>query len=299
MSNRRKVIGIAAIGLLLAVGVLFVSCNQTEDAEQQKTARLAYVNWAEGVAYTHVAQVVLEEKMGYDVTITAADVAPAYTSVAEGDNDVLMECWPVLQKDYIEKYGENIYDIGLVYEGTQVGLVVPQYMIEDGVKSVSDLKKPEVVKKLRGVITGIDSGAGLMNQIENEVIPEYGLDEAGLKLMASSGPAMTAALKKAIESNNYIVVVGWQPHWKFGVWDLAFLEQDKKTFWKEGIINMYGHKGLKEEKPELEQFLKNFYFTDEEMGDLLVAYKNSDDPYTMAQKWVEEHPSVWKNWIPK
>ena len=211
------------------------------------------MNWAEGVAYTHVAQVVLGQEMGYDVTITAADAAPAYTSVAQGDNDVFMETWPVIHADYLDKYAENIYDVGKIYEGTQVGLVVPQYMIEDGVKTISDIKKPDIVKKLNGEITGIDSGAGMMQDIENEVIPEYGLKEAGLKLVASSGPAMTSALKRAIENNEYIVVAGWKPHWKFGVWDLAFLEQDGAQIWGTGDIQLYAHKGLDEDKPELAQ----------------------------------------------
>ncbi|MFW6348217.1 MAG: glycine betaine ABC transporter substrate-binding protein, partial [Cyclonatronaceae bacterium] len=69
--------------------------NEEESAD--KTARLVYVNWAEGIAYTNLAKNVLEEKMGYEVEITTADVGPAYTSVAQGDYDAFMETWlPVL-----------------------------------------------------------------------------------------------------------------------------------------------------------------------------------------------------------
>ena len=64
--------------------------------------------------------------MGYQVKITAADVAPAYTSIAQGDMDAFMETWlPVLHKDYVEKYQKDIIDLGHVYEGTQSGLVAP------------------------------------------------------------------------------------------------------------------------------------------------------------------------------
>ena len=91
-----------------------------------KEANFVYVNWAEGVAYTHLAKVLLEEKMGYDVKITAADVGPGYTSIAQGDMDAFMETWlPVLHKDYVEKYKEKIVDLGHVYEGTISGWVVP------------------------------------------------------------------------------------------------------------------------------------------------------------------------------
>ena len=296
MKKLMKLVAVASVMALLLTGVAFAE-GQQEGAET-KTANLAYVNWAEGVAYTHVAQVVLESKMGYDVEITAADAAPAYTSVAQGDNDVFMETWPVLHADYLDKYADDIYDVGIIYEGTQVGLVVPQYMVDEGVKTISDLKKPEVKEKLDSKITGIDAGAGMMQDIENEVMPGYGLNEAGYTLVGSSGPAMTSALKRAIENNEYIVVAGWNPHWKFGVWDLAFLEQDGPQVWGVGNIHMYANAGLKENKPELAQFLENIYFTDEEMGSLLVAYKDADDPYTMAQEWVEANPSAWEDWIP-
>jgi glycine betaine/proline transport system substrate-binding protein len=296
MKSTRKVLITAAVLAVLFAGVFFTSCQQEE--QEAKTANLAYVNWAEGVAYTHVAQVVLEQEMGYDVTITAADAAPAYTSVAEGDNDVFMETWPVLHADYLDKYSDSLYDVGKIYEGTQVGLVIPQYMADDGVTTISDLKKPEVKERLNAEITGIDSGAGMMQDIENEIMPGYGLNDAGYTLVASSGPAMTSALKKAVESNEYIVVAGWKPHWKFGVWDLTFLKQDGPQVWGVGNIHMYGNSNLKEDKPELAQFLENMYFTDEEMGSLLVAYKNADDPYEMAKAWVKENPSAWEDWIP-
>src|SRR6056297_658794 len=284
MKKKTKII-IAVVILVVILIAVIVTTQSGDDTD--KTARLAYVNWAEGVAYTHVAEVILEEKMGYDVTITSADVAPAYTSVAQGDNDVFMETWPLLHADYLDKYSDSLYDVGKIFEGARVGLVVPQYMVDDGVVTISDLKKPEVIKKLRGELTGIDSGAGMMQDIENEIMPGYGLSKAGYKLIASSGPAMTSALKSAIEKNEYIVVAGWAPHWKFGVWDLAFLEQDGPQVWSVGNINLYAHKGLKESKPELAQFLENMYLSDEDMGSLLVAYKDADDPADMAKEWVE------------
>jgi glycine betaine/proline transport system substrate-binding protein len=49
-----------AIVLMVAMAFLFVGCQQEEkeaekEEEVEKTASLTYVNWAEGVAYTHLA----------------------------------------------------------------------------------------------------------------------------------------------------------------------------------------------------------------------------------------------------
>lgn len=297
MKEMRKLFPLTAFLIIAVIFAGLTACGGGDS--DQKTADLVYVNWAEGVAYTHVAQAVLQEKMGYEVTITAADVAPAYAAVAQGDKDAFMETWPALHEDYLSKYAEDYADMGVIYEGTQLGLVVPQYMFDDGVKTVSDLAKPEVVKALDGQITGIDSGAGMMKDTENKIIPGYGLDEAGLELIPSSGPAMTSALKGAIDNNEYIVVTGWKPHWKFGVWDLAILEQDKEQVWGTGDIHITGRATLAEDKPELAQFLQNMYLSDEDMGTLLVAYKDADDTYEMAKAWVEANPDVWQSWIPE
>src|SRR5690606_3473049 len=105
---------VAVLALSMAVPGCGKSGNKTG-----KSADLVYVNWAEGIAYTHLAKVILEDRMGYQVTLTAADVGPAYTAVAQGDKDAFMETWlPVLHKDYIDKYKDKVVDLGHVYEGT-------------------------------------------------------------------------------------------------------------------------------------------------------------------------------------
>jgi glycine betaine/proline transport system substrate-binding protein len=304
-----KKLFLLAIVLMVATTVVFAEGQQEkaggsgekEMEEVDKTASLVYVNWAEGVAYTHLAKNILEEKMGYEVEITAADVAPAYTSIAQGDQDAFMETWlPVLHKDYVDKYGDDIVDLGHVFEGTQSGWVIPQYMADDGVTAISDLRKEEVAKKLNYEITGIDAGAGVMKTSDEKTMPAYGLKEFGYELVASSGPAMAAALKDAIDNEEYIVVTGWKPHWKFARWDLTFLEQDEEVIWETGNIHIKGRKNIKQDKPELAQFLENMFFTTEEVGSLMLAVRESDaDPIESTKKWMEENQDVWQDWIPE
>ena len=283
-----KKLFIFAIILMVATTAVFAEGQQEQKA--QKTAKLVYVNWAEGVAYTHLAKVVLEDQMGYDVEITAADVAPAYTSIAQGDMDAFMETWlPVLHKDYVEKYQEDIIDLGNVYEGTQSGLVVPDYMEIQTISEIND-----IADELDGKITGIDAGAGVMKTTE-KVIDLYNLD---VSLMASSGPAMTAALKDAIANKEPIVVTGWKPHWMFGKWDLRFLKQDQEKVWGKGNIHIMGRKNLREDKPELAKFLENFYFTDSQLGSLMVAVEEGGDVEEVARQWMKDNMDVVKTWIP-
>jgi glycine betaine/proline transport system substrate-binding protein len=278
----------AALGL----GLVLSGCNPQTASE--KTAELVYVNWAEGVAYTHLAEAVLEEKMGYSVKLTAADVAPGYTAVAQGSHDAFMECWRGLHEDYLDRYSDDLVSLGNVYEGTETGLAVPTYVTID---KISELEPN--ADKFGGHITGIDAGAGMMKKTEDELIPAYGLKS--IKLMASSGPAMTAALADAVKNKEWIVVTAWKPHWMFGRWDMKFLEQDDdKIMWEKGDIEIIGRADLEEDKPELAQFLKNMYLTDAELSDLMVKVNDSDeDVSAVAKKWMQENEDVISDWIPQ
>lgn len=280
--------------VLLVMVCAVVGCGGAGEKpaeEAPKTADLVYVNWAEGVAYTHLAKVVLEEKLGYEVTITAADVAPAYAAVAQGDKDAFMETWlPVLHKDYIEKFEGQVVDLGHVYEGTQSGWVVPTYVTIDKISELNEHKDA-----FQGAITGIDAGAGIMKTSE-QVIEMYDLD---FDLVSSSGPAMTAALKKAYDNEEWIAVTGWRPHWMFGRWDLKFLEQDEdKMVWSEGNIHIMGRVGLEEDNPELAQFLKNLFFTDEQLSGLMLKVQETEDAEAAARAWMAENPEVVSSWLP-
>ncbi len=265
--------------------------GQDASAAAQKSADLVYVNWAEGIAYTNLAKVVLEEKMGYEVQITSADVGPSYTAVAEGDKDAFMECWlPVLHKDYVDKYEDDLVDLGNVYEGTQSGLVVPTYVTIDKISQLNEYQE-----NFDGEITGIDSGAGVMSTTE-EVIEMYDLE---LKLVSSSGPAMTAALQDAVRSEDWIVVTGWRPHWMFGRWDLKFLEQDDdKQVWGKGNIHIMGRKNLRRDKPELAAFLSAMFFTDAQLSDLMLKVEESDeDVAVVARQWMQDNGDVVDEWV--
>ncbi|HMB42209.1 MAG TPA: glycine betaine ABC transporter substrate-binding protein [Balneolaceae bacterium] len=271
----------------------FVAAGCQSEEQTNKTADLVYVNWAEGIAYTNLAKNVLEQKMGYEVTITSADVGPAYTAIANGDRDAFMETWlPVLHRNYMDQFEDDIVDLGYVYEGTQSGLVVPEYVEVDSISNLNNY-----VEEFDGQITGIDAGAGVM-QTTQEVIDEYGLN---YELMTSSGPAMTAALSNAIENEEWIIVTGWQPHWKFGRWDLKFLKQDDdNVLWETGNIHIMGRQNLKEDKPELAAFLSNMKFNEEQLADLMVKVNESDeDVADVTEQWMNEHEELVESWIPE
>src|SRR5690606_30942325 len=105
-------------------------------------------------------------------------------------------------------------------------------------------------------IVGIDPGAGLMKLTIEEALPEYGLDK--WEVVEGTGAAMTAALKKAYDNKEPIIVTGWTPHWKFASFDLKYLEDPKGIFGGAEDINTIVRKGLKEDHPDAYLLLDQF-----------------------------------------
>ncbi|MFW5695288.1 MAG: glycine betaine ABC transporter substrate-binding protein [Alkalispirochaeta sp.] len=297
MTNVRRMITVLLLMAML-VPAVFANGQGEEGAEAPQTVRMTYVNWEEGVAWTHFFATVLEDEMGYDVEITAADVGPAFSSVAGGDQDFFMEAWlPGLHDTYVED--TDLVEVSKIYEDGVTGLIVPSYMAEDGVTKLSDLADPEVVEQLNGQITGIDAGAGMMIRTEEDLIPAYGLDDAGIELVPSSSPAMLAAMESAIDNEEYIVGMGWQPHSMFGRMDLTILEQDGEEIFPIDDIFIMGRPGVEEDLPEVVEFFDNVMWTNETIGPLMVHIADSDlDTMEAAREWKDENPDIWSDWLP-
>lgn len=276
------------LAFVLAAG-LISGCAAKEKTET-KEVKIGYVNWAEGIAMTNLAQAILEDKMGYEVETVLADPAPVFTSLASGNTDVFLDTWlPVTHGEYLNKYGDDIEDLGVTYENALIGLVVPSYVDAESIEDLNSQKDT-----FGGQIIGIDSGAGIMSTTE-KAIDEYGLD---YELVNGSGPAMTAALKKAIDSNEAIIVTGWTPHWMFSRWDLKVLKDPKGIYGDAETIHTYSRKGFEEEMPEAAGFFKNFTFTDEILSDLMGAIEDSDkDPLETAKDWMNSHEDQVNTWL--
>jgi glycine betaine/proline transport system substrate-binding protein len=110
---------------------------------------------------------------------------------------------------------------------------------------------------------------------------------------------MTAALSKAIDSEEAIVVTGWAPHWKLARWDLKMLEDPKGVFGEVENIHKYARKDLEEDMPEVAEFLKNFKMTEGELGDLMGKIEDDPDtdPKEIAIQWMNENEELINSWI--
>lgn len=160
----------------------------------------------------------------------------------------------------------------------------------DGEKSAQSTRD-----KLGGKFIGIDPGAGIMLASE-KVLEEYGLD---YELVEGSGATMTASLKQAIDNEEWIVVTGWTPHWKFARWDLKFLDDPKGVYGGAETINTVVRLGLKKDMPEVYEVCNNFNWGDAEIGAAMALAEDLGDDVLAARQWVEENKELVNSWLPE
>ena len=251
------------VGIVLSAMLLLASCTNS-DLEKKKV-KIAYANWLEGIAMSHLAKVVLEEH-GYEVELQNADLAPIFVSMSGKKSDVFLDAWlPITMKDYMDQYGDSIEFLGEVYGEARVGLVVPQYVT---IQSINELEANK--DRFSSEIVGIDAGAGIMKTTD-KAIAAYGLD--GYTLMTSSSSTMLASLKTAMDNGEWIVITGWTPQWMFDQF---------------------------EKDPFAAEFFGNIKLTTEELSSFMTAMKDARmDEEEIARKWRDEHRLLVDSWIPK
>jgi glycine betaine/proline transport system substrate-binding protein len=286
---------VAATALLLAVTAACGSDdggNGGGESGGDKSLTIPVASgWDEDVAVSHLWKVVLEDR-GYDVTLEDMDIGVAFSGVQRGDLDVFFDTWlPTTHADYWEKIGDDVEDLGVWYDQATLNIAVPEYM--DDINSLADLKGK--ADQFNGTITGIDPGAGLTRITKDEAMPTYGLDDYNLK--TSSTAAMLAALKKATDAEEPIVVTLWHPHWAYSSFPIQDLEDPEGAMGGAEEIHTIARDGFSDEHPDLAKALKSWKMDDAALAELeeLVLQTHKDDPEAGVKAWLEKHPEFEEN----
>ncbi len=288
----KKTMLVAAVAVLLvSAPLVMVFSAGAEEAEPAGEVDLLYVEWADAIATTYVAQIVLEE-MGYEVNVISVSAAAMWEGIAAGDADGMLAAWlPGTHGAYLEQTEDRVDLLSPTIEGARIGLMVPTYVEE--VDSIADLN--DYQDEFAGEIIGIDPGAGIMAAAER-AIDDYGL---GLTLMEGSDASMTAALSNAYENGDWIVLTGWTPHWKEAAFELKYLEDPEESFGGEEHVSAVARQGLAEDMPEVHRFLDNFHWSLDELGEILLwNEEDGADPLETAERWVADNRERVESWIP-
>ncbi|WP_062520046.1 glycine betaine ABC transporter substrate-binding protein [Demequina silvatica] len=289
-----KMRSFAPFALAAGAGLVLAGCSSSEadsdaaasgDAATGGELTLGVFNgWDESVASSLLWQAILEDQ-GYDVTLEYADPAPTFQALADGDYDLVTDVWlPATHADYLEKFGDDIEELGAWFDSAALTVAVNA---DAPIDSLADLA--EHADEFDNTIVGIEPGAGLTGAVEG-AIPVYGLE--GMDFVTSSTPAMLAELDSAMADGENIIVTLWEPHWAYGAYDLKNLEDPEGTLGDAESISTYSRAGLGEDFPEVAQWLADFTMDAELLYDLenqLLAAGSESDYESVVHAWVAEN----------
>ncbi|MFE2052874.1 ABC transporter permease/substrate binding protein [Streptomyces sp. NPDC059459] len=289
------VIGVVILALVAGGMGMFGGSGDSEsvadgkDVGQGKKVTLGYVPWDEGVASTFLWKEILEQR-GYEVEAKQFDAGPLYTSLAQGDIDIVTNSWlPTTHEQYWKKYGDRFDDLGSWYDETSLELTVPAYMKD--VNTLADLKGKADL--FGGKITGIESSAGEMALLKDKVAKAYGLDKE-YKVVDSSTPAMLAELKRAMSKKEPIVVTLWSPHWAYNDLDLKKLK-DPKGAWGEGDgVHTLSRKGFAADDPTAARWMKDFTLDEKQLTSLEAEINKAGKgkQQDAVRTWLKSNPGL-------
>ena len=261
-------------------------------AADKGTIRIGLNNWAENIAVSNMWKVLLEER-GYDVELTSAGKSVIYSGIASDSIDMGLEVWmPKTDKQFYERFKEDISLNDAWYRGTGLGLVVPSYVDVDTIPELND-NAERFEQDGKPSIVGIDPGSALVGLTE-DVIEEYDLD---LRLLTSSGPGMMSALDRAYGRKEPVVVTLWNPHWAFAEYDLKYLEDPKNVYGKGENILWMSRPELHDEHPQVVQWLDAWDMNDQQVGGLMATINETGDPVEGARQWIGNHQELVDSWF--
>lgn len=271
----------------------------------EKDIKIPYIAWAGALARTPIVKSVLEEA-GYNVDDKQMEAGPAWTDIADDPAAFTTAAWlPATHADYWEQYQDDLEEIGVFVDKAPLALTVPEYVVDEyGIEEMDDLlENEEFGEAVDWTITGIDPGAGIMQNTETALDADegYGLEDAGWTLEESSESAMLAELIDAYDNEEPIIVPGWQPHQKFDQMDLYMLEDPKEIYGGEGdeIVAM-GNKDFQETAPAAFEIIKRItedYDTDIEQELLVEINIEEKDPEEVAEEFLEENQDLVDEWL--
>lgn len=263
--------------------------NDSKHASEQQTVIVGVSPWGTAYSSSYVIKQVLEEA-GYNVEMNFVDVGVIFQGVALRDLDCFVDAWiPACHEKYMEKYGDQFELLGYNMNGTRIGMIVPAYVPIDSIEELNGH-----IEEFDGKIISIEPGSGTVRMSE-QAIEDYGLE--GYELVTGSEVGMLSELKGAIENEEWIVITGWTPHWKFSRWDLKYLDDPKKVYGDEEYIGTIVRKGFKEDVPGAYAIIDRFHWETEDMNWVMYEVEKGASDEEAAAMWIENNPDKVAEWL--
>jgi len=284
----------SALALGLATGAAMAQ-------ENCDTVTFSDVGWTDITATTAATTVVLEA-LGYETNIRVLSVPVTYTSLASGDIDVFLGNWmPTMEAD-IAPYREagTVDTVRTNLEGAKYTLATNAAGAEMGIADFSDIAEAgeDLERQIYGIEPGNDGNRLILDMIEADA---FGLGAADFEVVESSEQGMLAQVARAVERDEPIVFLAWEPHPMNANFELTYLTGGDDWFGPDlggATVLTNTRAGYVEECPNVGALLNNLEFTLAMENEIMGAILNDGtDPAEAATTWMAANPDTVMGWL--
>ena len=311
----------------IAASAAIVLGSATSASAADATVTIGDLTWTGARAIGYVIQAIVNGPMGSEAVIkeglSDGSVIAAGMDKGDGSADVYTDLWMPNRQGIWDKYVDGAKTVGhnTPYLGTQQ-MYVPGYMA-DKVKTVDDLKKPEIAAMFdkdgngKGEYWAGDAGwkSTRMWQVK---FKSYGLSDLWEAEILPDA-TFKGQLKASINREKPILFYYWTPEWVHAAYDISPIEEPARA---EGCENMdldkedwleASHfscastdariyvaysKSLETRNPPVAKFLSQIALDPAVVNQwILKIGRDKMDPRDVAEEWVKNNMDTVNKWI--
>ena len=220
--------------IFLSIAFIAVTSIGATSANACGKVHLGDFDWDSANVHTAIVGYILEKGYGCQVEVTKGSTSPIMAAHYDQQLDIITEVWRdnIVQMHEEAVAAGKIIELGINTPSSTQGFYVDKPTADKyGLKSVDDMKKPEIAKLFadpeapgKGRMTSCISGwtCYTINLVKHKV---YGLDEYYTNFDPGSGGALDAAIAGAFKKGKPVFSYYWTPTGLMGKVDLVQLEE--------------------------------------------------------------------------
>ncbi len=253
-------------------------------------------SWPGERVKAEVAEQILQAA-GYQTASTNASWIIDLKAVATGQLSADMALWRPTQNSVLDPMlkSKKVVLLTTNIKDALYGMVVPDYVWKAGVHSIGDLHKfaAKFDHKIYGIEAGNDGNTLVINAIKKN---QYNLK--GFHLVPSSTAGMLEQAKNAIANHQWIVFLGWRPHWMNVVFHIKYLNDPEKMWGGTSTVNTVVSPAFIKAQPNVTRFLKQMDIPSKVQSQWIYDYGYKKIPLSkVASAWIKSNPDLVKQWL--
>jgi glycine betaine/proline transport system substrate-binding protein len=228
----------------LAFALFVMLTVATSAIAEQRVIRLGQVGLSFYSVVGGIVQEVLEQD-GYKVEVSTGSHGDIFPKLGAGEVDILAAAWlPDGHAPLYAKVKDVTFIVGELYGDARLYWAVPDYVPAEMLRSIDDLKKPDVAARMDKRIRGIGATSGLMVGA-SKIREAYGLNAAGYEVIPGEAKDWIANFKQAVAEQRWLIMPLWQPQWINAAYKVRVLDEPKGIYGKGDTAVLLGHETLK------------------------------------------------------